>query len=74
MIPYYGRQGTKQFVRGKPIQFGFKLWCLCSSDGYLLHAEPYRGKDTDLPETKLGEGSDVALGMIEKGDLTKGLL
>ena len=33
MISYYGRHGTKQFVRGKPIQFGFKLWFLCSSDG-----------------------------------------
>ena len=25
-----------------------------------------------MPETKLGEGSDVAFGMIEKCDLTKG--
>ena len=72
MIPYYGRHGTKQFIRGKPIRFGFKLWCLCSSDGYLLHAEPYCGKDTNLPETGLGQGSDVVLGMIEKCDLTKG--
>ena len=33
MIPYDGRHGIKHFIRGKPIQFGFKLWCLC------LHAE-----------------------------------
>ena len=44
MIPYYGRHGTKQFNRGKPVQLGFKLWYLCSSDGYFLHAEPYFGK------------------------------
>ena len=69
MIPWYG---TKQFIRGKPIRFRFKLWCFCSPDGYLLHVEPYCGKDTDLPETGLGQGSDVVLGMIEKCDLTKG--
>ena len=72
MIPYYARHSTKQSVRGKPIQFGLKLWCLCSSDGYILHAEPYSGKDADLPETGLGQCSDVVLGMIEKCDLTKG--
>ena len=37
-----------------------------------IHAEPYRRKDTNLPETRLGQGSDVVLGMIEKCDLTKG--
>ena len=41
MIPYYGRHGMKQVIRGKPIQFGFKPWCLCSSAGYLLHVEQY---------------------------------
>ena len=72
MIPYYGRHGTKQFIRRKPIQFGFKLWCLYSSDWYLLHAEPCCEKDTDFSETGLGQGSDVVLGMIEKCDLTIG--
>ena len=69
MIPYYS---TKQFISGKAIRFGFKLWCLCSSDGYLLRAEPYCGKDTNLLETGLGQGSDVVLCMIEKCNLTKG--
>ena len=25
MAPYYGRHGAKQFIRGKPIRYGFKL-------------------------------------------------
>ena len=54
------------------MQFGFKLWCLCSSNGYLLHAEPYSGKYTNLPEARLGQSPDVVLGMIEKCNLTKG--
>ena len=72
MTPYYGRHGTKQFIIGKPLRFGFKLCFFCSSDGHLLHAEPYCGKDTDLPETGLGQGSDVVFDIIEKCDLTKG--
>ena len=65
-------EGTKQFIGGKPIQSGFKLCCLYLSDGYLLHAEPYCGKDTNLPEIGLGQGSDVVLGMTVKCDLAKG--
>ena len=29
MIKYYGKQSTKQFIRGKPIRFGFKLLVIC---------------------------------------------
>ena len=33
MIPYFGRHGTKQFIRGKAIRYGFKLWGLASIFG-----------------------------------------
>ena len=72
MIPYYGKHGTKQFIRGKPIRFGFKLWCLTSTKGYLFHAEPYCGSDTKLKDTGLGQGADVVLGQIEKCNLSSG--
>ena len=32
IIPYYGKHETKQFIRGKPTRFGFKIWCITSSD------------------------------------------
>ncbi|KAG5861866.1 hypothetical protein JTB14_026684 [Gonioctena quinquepunctata] len=35
MIPYYGRHCAKQYIRGKPIRFGFKNWALCTSSGYM---------------------------------------
>ena len=25
MIPYYGRHSAKQYIRGKPIRYGFKV-------------------------------------------------
>ena len=45
MVPYYGRHSAKMFIRGKPIRFGFKLWCLCASDGYPYHLQVYQGKE-----------------------------
>lgn len=44
MVPYFGRHSCKMFIRGKPVRFGFKLWCLCSHDGYLYKFIPYGGK------------------------------
>ena len=70
MIPHFGKHGTKQFIRGKPIRFGFKLWCLASTDGYLFHAEPYCGVDTKLSNTGLGQSADVVLGLDEKDGLS----
>ena len=72
MIPYYGKHRTKQFIRGKPIRFGFKLWCFTSTEGYLFPAEPYCGSDTKLKDTGLGQGADVVLGLIEKCNLSSG--
>ena len=35
MIPYYGRHSTKQFIRGKPIRFGYKV-CHCCKPNILV--------------------------------------
>ena len=59
-------------LRGKPIRFGFKLWCITSTDGYLLHAEPYCGFDMILEETGLGQGGDVVIDLIKKCELSEG--
>ena len=72
IIPCYQKHGTTQFIRGQPIRFGFKRCCITSSEGYLLHAEPYCGVDTDLPDIGLGQGADVVLGLIEKCEVKAG--
>ena len=72
IIPYYGKHSTEKFIRGKAIRFWFKLWCITSSKGYLLHAEPYCGVDTDLPDTALGQGADAVLDLIEKCEVKVG--
>ena len=72
IILYYGKHDTKQFIRRKPIRFEFKLWCITSSKRYPLHAEPYCGVDTDLPDTDLSQGANVVLGLIEKCEVKAG--
>ena len=39
---------------------------MTSFEGYLFHAEPYCGLDTDFSDTGLGQGADVGLCLIEK--------
>ena len=70
MISYFGKRGTKQFICGKPICFGFfKLWFLASTDGYLFYAEPCCGAGNKLSNTGLDQGADAVLGFVEKGGL-----
>ncbi|XP_030751327.1 piggyBac transposable element-derived protein 3-like [Sitophilus oryzae] len=45
MVKYYGRHSCKQFIRGKPIRFGYKMWCLNTKDGYLINFDLYQGKN-----------------------------
>lgn len=45
MIKYYGRHSCKQFIRGKPIPFGYKMWCINGKDGYLVDFNMYQGKN-----------------------------
>jgi hypothetical protein len=58
MIPYYGRHGCKQHIRGKPIHFGFKAWVAATRLGYCLQAELYEGRTQRISEG-LGLGEHV---------------
>jgi hypothetical protein len=55
MVPYYGHHSAKMFIKGKPVRFGYKIWMLCSSDGYPYKAVIYAGKVDRPNELNLGE-------------------
>ncbi|KAI4469474.1 transposase is4 [Holotrichia oblita] len=66
MIPYFGRHSAKMFIKGKPVRFGFKIWCLCSSGGYLYQFIPYGGaasKDSQQ-EQEHSLGTRVVLDLL----------
>ncbi|XP_023018186.2 piggyBac transposable element-derived protein 3 [Leptinotarsa decemlineata] len=37
MVKYFGRHSCKQFIKGKPIRFGYKVWCINDTSGYLAN-------------------------------------
>lgn len=56
MIQYFGHHPSKQFILGKPIRYGFKMWMLCSSTGACHHFELYLGAGEPRPKgVSLGE-------------------
>lgn len=65
MIPYFGRHSAKQFIRGKPIRFGFKVWCLNTRLGYLVQCDPYQGKGSYL-DPQFGLGGSVVRYLMTK--------
>ena len=72
MIPYFGKHSSKQFIRGKPVRYGYKIWSLCSSDGCGLSFEPYCGRHTRIDDAGMGQGPNVVLEMVKKTNLEPG--
>ncbi|XP_065193176.1 piggyBac transposable element-derived protein 3-like [Sycon ciliatum] len=54
MVPYFGKHSAKMFIKGKPIRFGYKIWCLCGSDGFPYHLQIYTGRQEGRPVSPLG--------------------
>ena len=63
-IPYFGKHSAKQYIKGKPIKFGYKLWCLNTNFGYLIQCDPYSGKGNH--NAKLGLGGSVVARLVNK--------
>ncbi|XP_068243692.1 piggyBac transposable element-derived protein 2-like [Palaemon carinicauda] len=65
IVKYYGHNPLKQFMRGKPIRFGYKLWGLCGVSGYCYSFDLYCGKSSvDDGNDDLLLGTKVVL-MVE---------
>lgn len=67
MIPYYGKHYAKQYIKGKPIRFGYKNWAICNSSGYMISFEVYTGKSDS--EKRFGLGGDVIMSLLEKSEV-----
>uniref|UniRef100_A0A0L8FHL2 PiggyBac transposable element-derived protein domain-containing protein n=1 Tax=Octopus bimaculoides TaxID=37653 RepID=A0A0L8FHL2_OCTBM len=67
MIPYYGKHYAKQFIKGKPIWFGFKVWVLCSQHGYMHAFDLYTGKKDGPNKTEkaFDLGGNIVLDLID---------
>lgn len=70
--PYFGFHGAKQYMKGKPHKFGYKMWCACAPSGIPLHCEPYAGASTEISEYGLGKCGDVVANAITRLGLDPG--
>ena len=66
MVKYFGHHPGKQFLKGKPIRFGYKLWSLCTPKGYLIQFDPYQGAGRSKIEIAphLGLGGSVVKHLV----------
>ena len=62
MVPYYGRHSAKQYIRGKPIRFGYKVWSINTPLGYCAQMEPYQG--AGVTHAELGLGGSVVVNLV----------
>lgn len=64
MIKFKGHNIMKQYIKNKPIKWGFKMWCRTeSSTGYLFEFDLYTGKKMN---TEVGLGESVIQSLTEK--------
>ena len=49
-VPYSEKHEAKQYIHGKNIKFGFKLWVMATLLGSCIQFRPYAGKDSILEE------------------------
>lgn len=68
MIKYFGRHPAKQFIRGKPVRFGYKNWMLASADGYCYAFDVYCGKSAGESSNE-PLGSKVVKNLLKKGNV-----
>jgi hypothetical protein len=64
MVPYFGAHSLRMFMRGKPVRFGYKNWCICSSTGYCYKFSTYQGAEAKNA-TGLPLGTRVVLDLTE---------
>lgn len=63
MIRFKGQNSMKQYMKNKPISWGFKLWCRCDTEtGYLFQFDIYTGKKTNK---QIGLGESVVYQLCE---------
>ena len=64
MIRYFGPYPLKQFIKGKPTRFGFKIWVICTPAGAQIRCVPYAGAKTNVFQYGLSQGLDESVKLI----------
>ena len=66
MVLYKGKFGNiRQYVKGKPHPWGFKVWARCSKNGLLHDFDVYQEKNGGEQKCEFGVGGDVVVKLCE---------
>nr|XP_061791912.1 piggyBac transposable element-derived protein 3-like [Nerophis lumbriciformis] len=71
MVPYKGKfGGIRQYIKGKPHPWGFKVWARCCVTGLLHDFDIYQGKgggngQKGPKKSQLGVGGDIVVKLCE---------
>ncbi|CAG4973430.1 unnamed protein product [Parnassius apollo] len=66
IVKYFGHHEIKQFIKGKLVRFGYKLWALCGVSGYCYNFSLYPGKDAPTSASSNdGLGATVVKKLLE---------
>lgn len=65
MVPYKGLHSIRQYMKDKPVKFGYKLWALCGEDGFPYHLVIYCGASGEA-HGRFGLGGNVVNMMVEE--------
>ncbi|XP_053376586.1 piggyBac transposable element-derived protein 2-like [Mercenaria mercenaria] len=65
MVPFKGKSSIKQYIRGKPNPWGFKVWGRAGTSEVLYDFDVYQGKtEANDNEKSLGVGGDVVMKLV----------
>ena len=69
MIPYFGKNNSKQRIQNKPVRVGYKMWVLAEESGYIVQFDPYQGEKQNGPQRSKphswGLGEMTVLELVE---------
>ena len=69
MLPYFGRNSSKQRMQNIHVQSCYKMWVLAESNGYVINFDPYQGakngKKHHSSEISWGLGETVVLSLLD---------
>ena len=69
MLPYYGRNNSKQRIQNKPTRTAFKMWVLAEPLGDVVNFDPYQsakcGNTTRVTDKTCGLGETVVLSLLD---------
>lgn len=61
MVPFKGRSSQKQYLKSKPKKWGFKVWVMANSDGYVNCFELYQGASNTSIKSNYGPIGDTVI-------------